>query len=139
MEILPKLPELTGDPLLDGFFVSTMETHRHPALSTDKVIDNVTKFASFGLRTLVEGVRLLKPGEWLPLQKALNEARSVLERREEALSNVYARIECNLMLIGCTGVEDKLQEDVQETLTALRDAGIQVFLELYSLNDCSNV
>ncbi len=38
------------------------------------------------------------------------------------------------MLIGCTGVEDKLQDDVPETLTALRDAGIQVrYPEAYLL------
>ena len=126
LESLPSLPETTGDPLLDGLFVFNEEAPRQGALSTDKVIDNVTQFASFGLRTLVEGVRLLKPGEWLVLQKELNEARAMLEGRAEALAKAYANIECDLMLIGCTGVEDKLQDDVPETLTALREAGIQV-------------
>lgn len=88
--------------------------------------DNVTKLSSFGLRTLVEGVRLLKPGEWLPLQQALNEARTNMEDRTEVLAKAYQSIEKDLMLIGCTGVEDKLQDDVPETLTTLREAGIQV-------------
>lgn len=95
-------------------------------MSNEKVMTNVSQFSSFGLRTLVEGVRLLKPGEWLPLQKELNEARLRMEERDAALAKVYDNIERDLMLIGVTGVEDQLQDGVPETLIALRKAGIQV-------------
>ncbi|KAL5963623.1 putative phospholipid-transporting ATPase 8 [Taenia solium] len=128
LEGLPTLPEPTGDPLLDGLFVPSEEVQRRAALSSGRVSDNVTKLSSFGLRTLVEGVRLLKPGEWLPLQQELNEARTNMEDRMEALTKAYQRIEKDLMPIGCTGVEDKLQDDVPETLATLREAGIQIWV-----------
>ncbi|KAM7542634.1 hypothetical protein Aperf_G00000004951 [Anoplocephala perfoliata] len=128
MENLPSLTKKTGDPLIDGLFVFTDPTQKRAAISSDKVTANVSQFASFGLRTLVEGVRLLKPGEWTPLQKELNDARSQLEDRAAALAIVYEKIERDLMLIGCTGVEDQLQDGVPETLTALREAGIQTWV-----------
>lgn len=126
MENLPSLTKKTGDLLIDGLFVFTDPTQKRAVISNDKVATNVSQFASFGLRTLVEGVRLLKPGEWAPLQKELNDARSQLEDRAAALAIVYKKIETDLMLIGCTGVEDQLQDGVQETLIALKEAGIQV-------------
>ncbi|VUZ47844.1 unnamed protein product, partial [Hymenolepis diminuta] len=128
MEDLPFFHERTGDPLIDGLFVFTNPTQKRAVISSEKVIANVGQFASFGLRTLVEGVRLLKPGEWTPLQKKLNEARSQMVDRNAALAKAYEKIERDLMLIGCTGVEDQLQDGVPETLTALREAGIQTWV-----------
>ncbi|CDI97043.1 phospholipid transporting ATPase IF [Echinococcus multilocularis] len=128
LESLPTLPELMGDPLLDGLFAPSEEVQTQAALSNNRVCENVTKLASFGLRTLVEGVRLLKPAEWLPLQQELNEARTNMEDKAGALAKAYQSIERDLMLIGCTGVEDKLQDDVPETLIALRQAGIQIWV-----------
>lgn len=136
MEDLPFFQERTGDPLIDGLFVFSKPTQKRAVISSEKVIANVGQFASFGLRTLVEGVRLLKPGEWTSLRKKLNEARSQMVDRNAALARAYGKIERDLMLIGCTGVEDQLQDGVPETLTALREAGIQVshysYLSSYS-------
>ena len=38
----------------------------------------------------------------------------------------YDKIETQLVLLGTTGVEDKLQEGVPKTICALREAGIKV-------------
>ena len=56
----------------------------------------------------------------------LKSARTALEDREEKLQLTYEAIERNLTLLGVTAVEDKLQEGVQETIVALRLAGIKV-------------
>lgn len=56
--------------------------------------------------------------------------RKVLEDREEAVRKVTDRMEADLNLLGATGVEDLLQDGVQETLESLRVAGIKV-LSLY--------
>lgn len=39
---------------------------------------------------------------------------------------VFDIVESHLRLVGATGIEDKLQDGVPETISALRDAGIQV-------------
>lgn len=41
---------------------------------------------------------------------------------------MYAQIESNLTLLGATVVEDKLQDEVPETLQALQDADIKVWM-----------
>ena len=41
-------------------------------------------------------------------------------------------MESNLTLLGATGVEDQLQDGVQETLESVRAAGIKVFMQSFS-------
>lgn len=50
----------------------------------------------------------------------------VVEGREAAVREVTDRMEADLTLLGATGVEDLLQEGVQETLESFRAAGIKV-------------
>ena len=42
------------------------------------------------------------------------------------VAKVLDEVECDLKIIGATAVEDRLQEDVPETITALLAAGIKV-------------
>ncbi|KAM7542982.1 hypothetical protein Aperf_G00000004967 [Anoplocephala perfoliata] len=116
-----------GDILISGLFRNT-ENLKKFALTPDFVMDRVTDFASAGLRTLVMGARYCPPEEWSRLKTNLDAARSKLEGRDEAIADAYKAIECKLALVGCTGIEDKLQEGVPETLIALRTAGIQVWV-----------
>ena len=52
-----------------------------------------------------------------------------LEGRNEAMSAVVAQfLEHDLELLGLTGVEDKLQDDVKSTLELLRNAGIKIWM-----------
>ncbi|VEL34911.1 unnamed protein product [Protopolystoma xenopodis] len=97
-------------------------------LDANQVLEWVTEFASTGLRTLVMAARLLTPEEWVRLRGNLEEARGRLEGRESALTAAYAAVEARLSVVGCTGVEDKLQDGVPETIMALRLAGIQVWI-----------
>lgn len=46
--------------------------------------------------------------------------------REKELSKCFNEIEKELTLMGATGVEDRLQEEVPETLESLKVAGIKV-------------
>lgn len=114
-----------GDLLLTNLF-NNRNNLRKFALTPDKVMARVTDFASAGLRTLVMGARYAPSDEWLQLKTDLDAARSKLDGRDEAISQAYSKIERDLILVGCTGIEDKLQDGVPETLIALRNAGIQV-------------
>ncbi|VDL57242.1 unnamed protein product [Hymenolepis diminuta] len=116
-----------GDLLITSLF-RNQETLKKVSLTPDYVMDRVTDFASAGLRTLVMGARYSPPEEWSQLKSQLDSARNKLDGRDEALSEAYKKIERELVLVGCTGIEDKLQDGVPETLIALRNAGIQIWI-----------
>ncbi|CAG2064103.1 unnamed protein product, partial [Timema podura] len=50
--------------------------------------------------------------------------------RESIIAASYSKMEAGLTLLGATGVEDKLQEGVQETLESLRAAGLKLMIKL---------
>ncbi|CDU24228.1 probable NEO1-P-type ATPase, a proposed aminophospholipid translocase [Sporisorium scitamineum] len=82
-----------------------------------------------GLRTLVVGRRRLTQDNWLVFERAYKAARVQVEDRNQAMARAIEEyLENNLELLGLTGVEDKLQEDVKMTLELLRNAGIKVWM-----------
>ncbi|XP_043985992.1 phospholipid-transporting ATPase IF isoform X2 [Gambusia affinis] len=89
---------------------------------------HVDEFALKGLRTLVIACRHFSPEEYIVVNKRLMLARTALQRREEKLQQAFTFIENNLHLLGATGVEDKLQDKVPETIEVLRLAGIKVWV-----------
>lgn len=56
------------------------------------------------------------------------EAASALENREELLDEVYEEIEQNMILIGASAIEDKLQDGVPETIANLALADIKIWV-----------
>ncbi|XP_043087908.1 phospholipid-transporting ATPase IF isoform X5 [Puntigrus tetrazona] len=94
----------------------------------DKTRVHVDEFALKGLRTLVVACRHFSADEYQEVDRRLHEARTALQQREERLVEVFNYIEKDLELLGATGVEDKLQDKVQETIEALRLAGIKVWV-----------
>jgi phospholipid-translocating ATPase len=47
---------------------------------------------------------------------------------ESAMDELYAELECDMELIGATAVEDKLQDEVPETIEYLRNAEVKVWV-----------
>ncbi|KAM9824665.1 LOW QUALITY PROTEIN: phospholipid-transporting ATPase IF [Neosynchiropus ocellatus] len=68
------------------------------------------------------------PEQFADIERRLNTARTALQQREEQLQEVYRFIERDLHVLGATGVEDRLQDQVQETIQSLRLAGIKVWV-----------
>ena len=54
--------------------------------------------------------------------------QNALQGRERLLSDSFSRIECRMKLLGATGIEDKLQDGVPDTIFNLRKAGIVVWV-----------
>ncbi|ORZ35078.1 hypothetical protein BCR44DRAFT_1499966 [Catenaria anguillulae PL171] len=82
-----------------------------------------------GLRTLVVGRKRLSHDQLARFLEAYHAARTTLVSRAEAMQAVVAQfLERDLEILGLTGVEDKLQDDVRPTLEALRNAGIKVWM-----------
>ncbi|KAK3583663.1 hypothetical protein CHS0354_021404 [Potamilus streckersoni] len=89
---------------------------------------HVNEYAVLGLRTLVIAERKLSPKDFSFFNEQLKEARNSLQDREQKLNQVFESLETNLTLLGATAVEDKLQDDVPETISSLRIAGIKVWV-----------
>ena len=63
--------------------------------------------------------------EWLEQHR---HAETALHDRERLLHVSAHKLECNLELLGATGIEDRLQDGVPETIARLREAGLKVWV-----------
>lgn len=85
-------------------------------------------FAAAGLRTLCMAERVITEQEYQEWNTAYNEASVSLTDRSDKLDEVADMIEQDLFLLGATAIEDKLQDGVPETIAALQEAGIKVWV-----------
>ncbi|KAK2112675.1 putative phospholipid-transporting ATPase VA, partial [Saguinus oedipus] len=85
-------------------------------------------YAVEGLRTLCIAKRVLSKEEYACWLQRHLEAESSLDNREELLFQSAIRLETNLHLLGATGIEDRLQDGVPETVAKLREAGLQIWV-----------
>ncbi|XP_064421799.1 phospholipid-transporting ATPase ID [Latimeria chalumnae] len=90
--------------------------------------DNLNEFAGEGLRTLVLACKNLDEDYFTNWLKALHRASITLDNRDELLAAVYEDIEQDMMLLGATAIEDKLQEGVPETIAMLTLANIKIWV-----------
>lgn len=75
--------------------------------------DHVNEYADAGLRTLILAYRELSEEEYKTFNEKFLEAKnSVSEDREAIIDAVTDKIEKDLILLGATAVEDKLQPGV---------------------------
>ncbi|XP_043329572.1 phospholipid-transporting ATPase IF isoform X9 [Cervus canadensis] len=126
MSVIVQAP--SGEKLL---FVKGAESSVLPACiggEIEKTRIHVDEFALKGLRTLCMAYRQFTSKEYEEINRRLFEARTALQQREEKLAGVFQFIEKDLILLGATAVEDKLQDKVRETIEALRMAGIKVWV-----------
>ncbi|KAL1117506.1 hypothetical protein AAG570_003825, partial [Ranatra chinensis] len=93
-----------------------------------KTQEHLNKFASDGLRTLCLAVRDLDENFFTQWKAKHHEAAVSLENRDDRLDAVYEEIENNMTLVGVTAIEDKLQEDVPQTIANLGLAGIKIWV-----------
>lgn len=80
-------------------------------------------YAREGLRVLVMAKRLLSEDEYEEWAQKHQELETALENREKKIRESFMLLERDLILIGSTGIEDRLQEGVPETIQALIQAG----------------
>lgn len=90
--------------------------------------EKVNEFAALGLRTLVFASREVKNVELEEWLNKYREAEASLNDRDEMIFECAASIEKNLSYIGISGVEDKLQSEVPQTIRWIRAAGIKLWV-----------
>ncbi|XP_041927145.1 probable phospholipid-transporting ATPase VD isoform X1 [Alosa sapidissima] len=98
------------------------------ALIKEQTQRHLDQYAREGLRTLCVAKRVLEEAEYETWLKGHMSAETCIENREELLLDSAQRIENNLTLLGATGIMDRLQEQVPETIEALQKAGIRVWV-----------
>ncbi|CAO2836402.1 unnamed protein product [Amaranthus hypochondriacus] len=90
---------------------------------------HINKFAEEGLRTLVIAYRELNEEEFTKWEEELKNAKVSLSANRDAVVEAAAsKIEKNMILLGATGVEDKLQKGVPECIEKLAQAGIRMWV-----------
>lgn len=143
-EFLPNvIPHSPLSPLLgDREQFSPLHNHNYGAgpsqptspLASDEAqnlrqcLEHIDGYAREGLRTLIYAHRFVPEDEYMAWKHDYREAQLSLESRADKVERVGERIEKSLSLLGATGVEDKLQKGVPETITRLRRAGIKIWM-----------
>uniref|UniRef100_U3I446 Phospholipid-transporting ATPase n=1 Tax=Anas platyrhynchos platyrhynchos TaxID=8840 RepID=U3I446_ANAPP len=93
--------------------------------ATEEALD---VFANETLRTLCLCYKDISDDEFEAWNKKFMEASVATTNRDEALDKVYEEIEKNLILLGATAIEDKLQDGVPETISKLSKADIKIWV-----------
>ncbi|KAK3848100.1 MAG: hypothetical protein J3R72DRAFT_361222 [Linnemannia gamsii] len=95
----------------------------------------VHRFSIAGLRTLMLAWRPLSPEEYRIFDEKYTKAECHIgdgedgsEDREELIRVACETIEGRLRLLGCTAIEDRLQDQVPETIEYLMEADIKIWL-----------
>ena len=81
-----------------------------------------------GLRTLVLSQRRLEREEFLIWKEKYELAKNLIDGRAQQMEELQDELEINLSIVGATAIEDKLQEQVPETILQLKKAGIKVWV-----------
>uniref|UniRef100_A0A8C4HB51 Phospholipid-transporting ATPase n=1 Tax=Dicentrarchus labrax TaxID=13489 RepID=A0A8C4HB51_DICLA len=85
-------------------------------------------YAADGLRTLCIAKKIMSKEQYACWLQHHLEAETAIQGREELLFESALRLETNLQLLGATGIEDRLQDGVPETIASLRKAGLQIWV-----------
>ncbi|XP_062454101.1 phospholipid-transporting ATPase ID [Rhea pennata] len=102
----------------------------HPANQdlTNVTTDHLNEYAGEGLRTLVLAYKDLEESYYEDWSERLRRASGAPEAREDRLARLYEEVEHDMMLLGATAIEDKLQQGVPETIAILTLANIKIWV-----------
>ncbi|XP_071692834.1 probable phospholipid-transporting ATPase 8 [Rutidosis leptorrhynchoides] len=91
--------------------------------------NHINMYAEAGLRTLVIAYRPLDEEEYKAWEQEFFKAKTSVSLDRDALVDAAAdKIERDLILLGATAVEDKLQKGVPECIEKLANAGIKIWV-----------
>jgi len=90
--------------------------------------EHMYEYACAGSRILVAGYRQLSQEEFREFWKVYEVAANEIEDREELIEEAFKPIETNMRLIGCTAVEDQIQDGVLEVVNDFKRASIKVMM-----------
>ncbi|XP_035434011.2 phospholipid-transporting ATPase IF [Spodoptera frugiperda] len=89
---------------------------------------DINIFANKGLRTLAIAYREVPEEEYEKVAEAIKRLDGKSAEALQQVTQQYRTLERNLTLLGATGVEDCLQDNVADTLASLRAAGVKTWV-----------
>ena len=142
MSVVVRCPDQTIRLLLKGADTTVLNLVRQISLLTEisaeerhiasvysSTLAHIEQYARVGLRTLLVASREMSKAEFQEWDSRFAGASTALgNNRLSMLHKVAETVEKDLILLGATGVEDKLQDGVPETIAALRAAGMKVWV-----------
>lgn len=131
MSVLLRMPD--GSIVLfckgaDEIVLPLLKSNSSGAYSTAFIERHLTRFGNAGLRTLVMCKKVVEEEEYQDWNTRYQAAKTSLERRDEKLGELAAEIERDMLLLGASAIEDKLQDGVPETISMLTEAGIKIWM-----------
>jgi len=97
--------------------------------SIDTYRSQIDEFAHYGLRTLCVAQKEINESDYRHwFENYYQKANTAIMNRSGLLSEAYDLLERNLDLLGITAIEDKLQEQVPQTIHCMREANIKVWM-----------
>ncbi|CAG9323285.1 unnamed protein product [Blepharisma stoltei] len=100
----------------------------NPSKYIDNIMSNLLTFSERGYRTLVFAFKYIDDEYFKDWKSRYDIACTLINGREEMVSKLSDEIETDLYLLGCTAVEDALQDDVPSTIQDLLAAGINIWM-----------
>ncbi|ORY37234.1 phospholipid-translocating P-type ATPase [Rhizoclosmatium globosum] len=94
----------------------------------DSTMIHLEDYANEGLRTLCLAYRDISESEYQEWSRIYDRAATTINNRSEALDDAAELIEKDLILLGATAIEDKLQDGVPDTIHTLANAGIKLWV-----------
>lgn len=95
---------------------------------SDWLQEQCDNMARSGLRTLVVARKILTHEQYTDFEMRYTQAKLNMTNRQQRMNEVLATLEKDMELLCLTGVEDRLQEGVPQTLKGLQDAGIRIWM-----------
>lgn len=119
----------------DNVILARADNIENDPIMVRQLNSTVHRFSIAGLRTLMLAWRPLSPEEYRIFDEKYTKAECYIgdgedgsDDREEMIRVACETIEGRLRLLGCTAIEDRLQDQVPETIEYLMDADIKIWL-----------
>ncbi|KAL6945365.1 phospholipid transporting ATPase [Hanseniaspora vineae] len=133
MSCIIKLPGDKPKALLlskgaDSIIYSRLSKTGNDEALLDATAKHLEEFATEGLRTLCVAQREIEWEQYLEWNARHDAASSSLNDREGAMERVADEIEQELILLGGTAIEDRLQDGVPDSIALLGEAGIKLWV-----------
>jgi len=123
---------LVKDVSTGDFLLLTKGAHEKVFDSCDNTYEEfpnqVEQISSQGLRVMALSYKKVDLDEYNRFQTDFQQASQSMENRNEIIDDVFISFEEGQTLIGITAIEDKLQNEVPETIEMLREAGIKIWM-----------
>ncbi|ORY86933.1 hypothetical protein BCR37DRAFT_131180 [Protomyces lactucae-debilis] len=111
----------------DSVIYSRLASSEETKVKT-QTAQHLDMFANEGLRTLGIAYREISEQEYAVWHKKHEAAAAALDKREERIAASCDEIEQELVLLGGTAIEDRLQDGVPDAIALLAEAGIKLWV-----------